>query len=527
MYDLIIVGGGISGLTIAYKFIESYKKVLLIESSNRLGGRIKTIKDDDGLIYEAGAGRISGSHTKTLSLLKELDLFDKLIKLPDDSDIYINNKKIGNETIPLVKEILENYEKKEYDVKLEDITFYQFCIDMIGFDKTEKLRISFAYDAEFTKMNAKASLELFKRDFGKSVDYYIISNGLESIIHKMEKLINRESYITIKKKEILIEIDNIDSIAYTDKEIYKYKNIVLTIPSNKLKNLTIFENNEYINSVEDIPLLRIYAKYPVKDGKSWFSDLPKIITNNYIRHIIPINSSEGLIMISYTDSDIAKMWNDLINADNSDVIKRIHNQIKELLNIEPPEPEYIKYYFWKDGLHVWKPSYDSQKISKEIIKPFKENIFICGESYSNIQGWIEGSLETTFNVLEKLEIEDISFKRDKKEKVVQIINDDDDIVDYYDVYDVIKNKTWVIIEFDKKYIFDMKDWIDNNPSSDVIDNVIEANKYYINMGKNPKYLQTPAEVFIYGNGEIQETSELLNRYFKKKNKFVKKIGILI
>ena len=47
------------------------------------------------------------------------------------------------------------------------------------------------------------------------------------------------------------------------------------------------------------------------------------------------------------------------------------------------------------------------------------------------------------------------------------------------------------------------------------------------MGKNPKYLQTPAEVFIYGNGEIQETSELLNRYFKKKNKFVKKIGILI
>ena len=72
MYDLIIIGGGISGLSIAYRFIDSYKKILLIESSDRLGGRIKTIKDSNGLIYEAGAGRISENHNKTLNLIEEL-----------------------------------------------------------------------------------------------------------------------------------------------------------------------------------------------------------------------------------------------------------------------------------------------------------------------------------------------------------------------------------------------------------------------------------------------------------------------
>ena len=54
-YDAIIIGGGITGLSIAYRFIDSYKKILLIESTGRLGGRVNTIKDSNGLTYEAGA----------------------------------------------------------------------------------------------------------------------------------------------------------------------------------------------------------------------------------------------------------------------------------------------------------------------------------------------------------------------------------------------------------------------------------------------------------------------------------------
>ena len=89
-----IIGGGITGLSIAYRFIESYKNILLIESTNKLGGRIKTINDNKNkLIYEAGAARISENHTKTLNLIEELELDEKLIKLPKDTNYIINNKK--------------------------------------------------------------------------------------------------------------------------------------------------------------------------------------------------------------------------------------------------------------------------------------------------------------------------------------------------------------------------------------------------------------------------------------------------
>jgi len=83
IYDYIIVGGGISGLFMAYKLSQTDNDVLLLESSNRLGGRLLT-KVENGVQFELGGARISSKHTKVLSLLKEFELDKDLIKLPDD-----------------------------------------------------------------------------------------------------------------------------------------------------------------------------------------------------------------------------------------------------------------------------------------------------------------------------------------------------------------------------------------------------------------------------------------------------------
>ena len=51
--------------------------------------------------------------------------------------------------------------------------------------------------------------------------------------------------------------------------------------------------------VQSIPLL--YLQYPVdKQGHVWFEKIARTVTNNYIRHIIPIDV-QGLNDISYTD----------------------------------------------------------------------------------------------------------------------------------------------------------------------------------------------------------------------------------
>ena len=238
-------------------------------------------------------------------------------------------------------------------------------------------------------------------------------------------------------------------------------------------------------------------------------------------------------MISYIDSEYAEMWNDS-SSSKKIIINRLHKEIKNLFNIVPPEPEYIKYYYWTNGLHVWRPGYNYHKLYKETMKPYyDQQIFICGESFSKNQGWIEGCLETSYDVLEQIKIDDISFKRDVENKEDNIDNIDNIQIntknDLYNIYDVIKKRTWVVIELDKKYIFDISNWIEKQPNGKWdLEKAIEFNKYYIQEGKDENYMIKPIEVFKKGNSDsIHKSKDIINKYFKQQNEFTKQVGILI
>ena len=42
MYDIIIFGGGLSGLTLAHELIKKRFKILIIEKDNELGGMVRS-----------------------------------------------------------------------------------------------------------------------------------------------------------------------------------------------------------------------------------------------------------------------------------------------------------------------------------------------------------------------------------------------------------------------------------------------------------------------------------------------------
>ena len=102
-YDVVIVGGGISGLYTMYNLRKQYPrlKVLLLEKNNRFGGRVYTYYEKvDGIQYrmDLGAGRLGFSHKLILSLIKNMDLSKDIIPITNDKTyIHIDkdNSKIG------------------------------------------------------------------------------------------------------------------------------------------------------------------------------------------------------------------------------------------------------------------------------------------------------------------------------------------------------------------------------------------------------------------------------------------------
>lgn len=71
---IIIIGGGLSGLTLAYLLSKKNIKATVLEASPRLGGRIQTVKGALGTPLELGATWFSDVHFHLLSLMKELGL---------------------------------------------------------------------------------------------------------------------------------------------------------------------------------------------------------------------------------------------------------------------------------------------------------------------------------------------------------------------------------------------------------------------------------------------------------------------
>jgi oxygen-dependent protoporphyrinogen oxidase len=95
---VIIVGGGITGLSAAYYLQKEVQEkalpieIKLIEASNRVGGVIETVKKD-GFVIEKGPDSIIARKKSGLNLIEELGLKDKVISnTAGKSFILVNGK---------------------------------------------------------------------------------------------------------------------------------------------------------------------------------------------------------------------------------------------------------------------------------------------------------------------------------------------------------------------------------------------------------------------------------------------------
>ena len=76
LYDCIVIGGGISGITFAHKLHQRGENVLLLEKEQRLGGQVQTHVSsyDPHFWAELGAHTCYNSYTRLLSMVTDLHI---------------------------------------------------------------------------------------------------------------------------------------------------------------------------------------------------------------------------------------------------------------------------------------------------------------------------------------------------------------------------------------------------------------------------------------------------------------------
>ena len=497
-YDLVIIGGGISGLYTLYKLSKTFShlKILLLESGERYGGRIYSYKetiDGEDYVMDLGAGRLGHHHKLINELINELGLKPKIVDIPN-TKTYIEvteNNKVYEKTrfkdsimdkltkfffSPLISKLGKSVLQKFYLSEL--LTKY------VSASFSQKVASVFEYSSDLNELNAYDAIGYFKYDYNKESTFFTLNGGLGQIIdHLLAAIKQTQGY---KQNNIKIQnLSNVENVTYNNTKLFSinvgnYKkstlethychHLICALPKQSLEKLTLFKPLlRELNSINSINLVRIFEVYNKTNGESWFKNIKKTITNTHIQFVIPISSNNGLIMSSYSDCANAKYWNNLLAKQGLDYVKQTLNnrlnQVFSIYNISVPPSKYIKLYFWDAGVANWKKNVDSDYLSYKLINPLS-NVYIIGENYSKYQAWCEGALMTSENCISKISL---ILNSTIKRKIVKHTKKIGGHKKMFTVDEVKKHNkkddAWTIIE---NKVYNITSWIPKHPGGQII-----------------------------------------------------------
>lgn len=304
-YDTIIVGGGIAGLRIGIHILKKYpkQKCCILEKYFYFGGRVVTFKKQLPSIghiqWENGAGRISTSHKKVLQLLKKYNL--TFIPISGESNYLVPRcEMISNPFSKLLEVYLEPLKNLSKEI-LQTHTIGELLNTILGYKKAKEFYSTFPYYAEIHTLRADLALHSFETEMSSNNGFGVCAEGLSSLIDCMVNEFHNLggillSGIELKKISYNNKIHNLECFESCTKQIRHFQSTlsILALHSNALSSIQGVKHLPVLSKLKMEPLLRIYAVFPVNRGKSWFSDLSKIVTPHPIRYIIPIQPSKGI-----------------------------------------------------------------------------------------------------------------------------------------------------------------------------------------------------------------------------------------
>ena len=413
MYDYVIIGGGISGLYIYYKMINSSSNynIKLLEKNDYFGGRILQCNYkvlNHSYTFPAGAARFNVNHKRVLSLMKEFKLLDMRkekgsipnVEFIDSKNEFPNSFQDKNGFQYIKKAI--SMSSNLSDNVLRNYTFKEFCKKYLKPIEVKFILKSCGYSGQLHDMNMKDAIHLFKSGISTDINFW--GGKYDSLINELVKYLKKhKASLSLNSNVKDVSYDSTKDaycLHYNNSYIYA-KNVVFCLPKESLLKFKLFKSIHCIlnDSISTKSLCRTYAIFDTND--EWYKNIKhKITTNNQLRHIIPIDPKNGLIMISYTDYKYTDYWHNLKNS-QSKLKNAVVSLVKETFKIDINPPLKVIVCYWKSGVAYWNKGVNSTEISNFLSNPMP-NIYICGENYSLNQSWVEGALETSDTFLKTI-----------------------------------------------------------------------------------------------------------------------------
>lgn len=431
-YEYVIIGGGPSGIYFYDKLLQSKKggSVILFERDpfkKGVVGRLQSDSNDESTNHktkdELGGMRIYPTKMpKVAELAKRAGCHLVWVDTDDSGNyFYFEGKRYNKKEFKTsyrfpsgknMKEVNEHVFgsfENQYPDEAKNCMKSKFLCSMtckefyLKFGATEKEADAITCYSGYNLDEDSAAVMFFEEQFLGSelaADHHFIVEGYGAIFQRLAEKMNIKYGSKVTKIE---KLEKGFKVHVGDTTSVIGENIVLALAHNELMEivnvnpnlLDPIRRNCATNSVSCIPFFKAFLEW----DKAWWLDAGfktgKSTTDLAIRQLHYYDSEDILI---YNSGKYAARLGRLCKADPQKAVRWILRQIRQIhsdLNI--PDPKFSQF-IWKlhENEHLWKPGFIIDDCMRKIVLPKKENnkIFIVGDAWSHMHGWVCGAVHT-------------------------------------------------------------------------------------------------------------------------------------
>lgn len=451
---IIIVGAGMAGLVSASLLKQAGHQVIILEASERVGGRVYTLRSDfrDGQYLEAGAMRIPATHFLTLEYIKKFHLpINRFInETPNDiiyvggiktrKKIYERNPEIFGFPVaphergktatqllqyaikPVIDFIHQNPQKnwplviKEFDkYSMDAFLRYNPFGTRLSTGAIDMIKVILTLEG-FPELSFLGLLKELMNLFSPNISYYEITGGNDKLPkaflsqlkddilfgQKMKKIVQHNNQVTIHTVHTKIR----ESFQVTGDLA------IVTIPFSVLQFIEVEPANSFSyhkwKAIRELHYVqstktgiqfknRFWEREGLFGGRT-ISDLPTTYTQYPSSRLG--TSGPGVILASYTWEDDATPWDSMSEENRLEYALRnlafIHgNQVYREFETGVSH-SWARYPYSAGAFTMFKPE-QATELGPYIYTP-EGRVHFAGEHTSSLHGWIQGAIESGIQV---------------------------------------------------------------------------------------------------------------------------------
>jgi monoamine oxidase len=342
---------------------------------------------------------------------------------------------------------------------LREQGFWQVLVRVISGEAYQLALDAGGYQTTLTNWNAADAIPWYLSDFGVDPKYEGFRKGFQQVPLKIRDLFVQAGGAVEHDAQLTGFTTHVGGVelAFADGRRVRAKALVLAMPRRSLDLVTpgsplLQDLNvmRLVKSVTPRPLFKLFTTYAdpwwlpagVQAGRTT-TDLPVRQTYYWPTDTgAPAAGGPAMLMASYDDGINIGFWDSFrpkrgvgwrkdsatveqrlayhanrdpvdpewaANAAPEDMVAEVQRQLAMIHGMQfVPEARNASFRDWGDdpfggGWNSWNIGVDSREVKNAIVQPADGvPVYVCGEAYSDAQGWVEGALQTADMLLDKL-----------------------------------------------------------------------------------------------------------------------------